>query len=221
MYNKTCLLQPEVQTPVIFGQKPEICHPSIESSSEIHPSTPKVYTSGSRIGHAQVLIANFKSYLVTPVNPRSLNCLARVGTITKVTPGTVRKTNRSAAGTPSKRFEDGPLYHHHCAFHVGMSNVPSNTREATQAKDADQWRETADSEHDSLTQGSNQVQEVDHSETFPPTVKMTTVCDLFQSAVDDNCSLHQMGYLNASIDYGVSVGQPESCEQKGDSDENL
>ena len=185
----------------------------------------------------------------------------------KMEPGVVRKSSRTTAGVPPKRFDDESLYHHHVAFHSEVTNVPNDMREAMQAEDSDQWKEAADVEYESLiqnktwslaelpegrkaigskwvftkkltkdgeidrykarlvAQGFNQVQGIDYSETFSPTVRMTTVRALLQSAVNNNWFLHQMdvktAYLNADIDYEVFIKQPEGYEQTGDSGEKL
>jgi hypothetical protein len=74
-----------------------------------------------------------------------------------------------------------------------------------------------------VAKGYSQIPEVDFSETFSPTARMTSIRMLMQLAVQHDLIVHQMdvktAYLNAPIDHEIYIEQPEGFEVK--SKENL
>ena len=64
-----------------------------------------------------------------------------------------------------------------------------------------------------VAKGYSQKENIDYFETFSPTVNMTSVRMLIQTAVNENMLVHQMdvktAYLNAPIDCELYVKQPE------------
>ena len=64
-----------------------------------------------------------------------------------------------------------------------------------------------------VAKGYLQVQDMNYSETFSPTAKMTSVRILMDLAVKENLMIHQMdvknAYLHSDIDYDIHVQQPE------------
>src|SRR6218665_1980310 len=64
-----------------------------------------------------------------------------------------------------------------------------------------------------VAKGYSQVQDIDYSETFSPTVRITSVRMLMQLAVQQGMIVHQMGvktaYLDATIDCELYIEQPE------------
>ena len=68
-----------------------------------------------------------------------------------------------------------------------------------------------------VARGFNQVQGVDYTETFSPTVSITTVRALAQIAVNHDWTIRHLdvktAYLNAPIDCQIYVEQPEGYQQ--------
>ena len=64
-----------------------------------------------------------------------------------------------------------------------------------------------------VAKGFSQVEGSDYSDTYSPTVKMTTVRILIQVAAENQMSVHQLdvktAYLNAPIDCEVYIRQPQ------------
>ena len=76
-----------------------------------------------------------------------------------------------------------------------------------------------------VAQGFSQTKGQDYSETFSPTVRMTTVRALVQIAVNHDWHVVQMdvksAYLNAELDYDVYMHQPLGYERDGQNGEQL
>ena len=76
-----------------------------------------------------------------------------------------------------------------------------------------------------VAKGYSQIPEIDYSETFSPTAKITSIRLLIQLAVQMNLKVHQMdvksAYLNAPIDKEIFVEQPQGYEIKGKNNETL
>ena len=74
-----------------------------------------------------------------------------------------------------------------------------------------------------VAKGFSQVPNIDYSETFSPTAKLTSIRVVLQIAVNDNMCLSQMdvktAYLNAPLDHTIYVKQPQGF-QKLDEDGN-
>ena len=71
-----------------------------------------------------------------------------------------------------------------------------------------------------VAKGFSQVEGSDYSDTYAPTVKMTTVRMLMQFAAENQMSVHQLdvktAYLNAPIDCEVYIRQPQGFTEEGD-----
>jgi hypothetical protein len=76
-----------------------------------------------------------------------------------------------------------------------------------------------------VAKGYNQVEGEDYSETFSPTVRMTTIRAMVQCAVNHDWFLNQMdvksAYLNAKIDHDVYMEQPEGYQVTGEDGQKL
>ena len=76
-----------------------------------------------------------------------------------------------------------------------------------------------------VAKGFSQIKDIDYSETFSPTAKITSIRLLMQIAVNENLEIEQMdvktAYLNADIDQIVYVQQPEGFQKAGIGGENL
>ena len=71
-----------------------------------------------------------------------------------------------------------------------------------------------------VAKGFSQVEGSDYSDTYAPTVKMTTVRMLIQFAAENQMSVHQLdvktAYLNAPIDCEVYIRQPQGFAEEED-----
>ena len=76
-----------------------------------------------------------------------------------------------------------------------------------------------------VAKGYSQIPEIDYSETFSPTARMTSIRLLMQLAVQNDMFIHQMdvksAYLNAPIEREIYVEQPSGFEIKGDKEGKL
>ena len=76
-----------------------------------------------------------------------------------------------------------------------------------------------------VAKGYSQVEGEDYSETFSPTVRMTTIRTMVQCAVNHDWLLNQMdvksAYLNAEIDHDVYMEQPEGYQVTGNDGQRL
>ena len=76
-----------------------------------------------------------------------------------------------------------------------------------------------------VAKGYSQIQDVDYSETFSPTAKITSIRMLMQLASQQDLIVHQMdvktAYLNAPIDCELYVEQPEGYIVHGKKGEKL
>jgi len=76
-----------------------------------------------------------------------------------------------------------------------------------------------------VAKGYSQVQDIDYSETFSPTVRITSVRMLMQLAVQQGMIVHQMdvktAYLNAPVDCELYIEQPEGFVADDKTDSNL
>ena len=68
-----------------------------------------------------------------------------------------------------------------------------------------------------VAKGFSQIKDIDFTETFSPTAKLTSIRILIQLAVNQNLKLHQLdvktAYLNAKIDHEIYMEQPRGFEQ--------
>lgn len=76
-----------------------------------------------------------------------------------------------------------------------------------------------------VAKGYAQVENIDYTETFAPTARMTSVRMLMQIAIQRGDIVHQMdvttAYLNAPIDCEIYVSQPKGFIQTGQDGETL
>ena len=76
-----------------------------------------------------------------------------------------------------------------------------------------------------VVKGYTQVKGVDYTDTFSPTVRMTSVRMLMQLSVQENFMVHCMdfksAYLNSNIDCEIFVQQPEGYVKTGKDGEQL
>ena len=76
-----------------------------------------------------------------------------------------------------------------------------------------------------VAKGFSQTHDVNYSETFSPTAKMTSVRILMDLAIRQNLLIHQMdvrnAYLNSNIDYDIYVEQPNGFKLSGKNGEDL
>ena len=74
-------------------------------------------------------------------------------------------------------------------------------------------------------QYKSSIQDIDYSETFSPTVRITSVRMLMQLAVQQGMIVHQMdvktAYLNAPVDCELYIEQPEGFVADDKTDSNL
>jgi hypothetical protein len=62
----------------------------------------------------------------------------------------LRRTSRSTAGMPPKKFADEFSYHHHFAYYAGDVDVPLSLKDARQSKESEDWQQATDAEYNSL-----------------------------------------------------------------------